>query len=241
MRFWVSGSALAGNVPRNAQRLPSGAKAQLWGRELRRGLSPCLLKNLVHLGETVFLVAVVCVIADARMTQQKAALAPKVAAHKANERTLAGLRPGKDSIEHAVNLNRQFNKDDKPRDGEFVWFDHCRDASLTVDSDAARKIQEIRVAPWGGSTADCAGMPPGPWKTGLGLRLADSTVKVTQLYGAPDSKSPSSKGGQQLELWYYAFDWAGPDVPQVMEVLCTADEGGKPGRVVEITLAAPSL
>jgi hypothetical protein len=42
-------------------------------------------------------------------------------------------------------------------------------------------------------------------------------------------------------LWYYAFDWAGADVPQVMEVLCTREADGKPGRVVEITLAGPSL
>ena len=65
--------------------------------------------------------------------------------------------------------------------------------------------------------------------------------KVAQLYGEPDSKSPSSKDGQQLELWYYAFDWAGADVPQVMEVLCTKDKDGEPGGVIEITLAAPSL
>jgi hypothetical protein len=180
----------------------------------------------------------VCVVMGA---QTPKAAPKKTAAHKANELTLAGVRPGKDSVERAVNLYRQFNKDKTSRSEETVWFDQCRDASLTVDSDAGRRIQEIRVAPWGGSTADCAGVPPGPWKTGLGLRLADSTAKILQLYGEPDSKSPSSKGGQQLELWYYAFDWAGPDVPQVMEVMCTVGQDGKPGRVVEITLAAPSL
>jgi len=42
-------------------------------------------------------------------------------------------------------------------------------------------------------------------------------------------------------LLYYAFDWAGSDVPQVMEVLCTVEHDGKPGRVIEITLAASSL
>jgi hypothetical protein len=36
---------------------------------------------------------------------------------------------------------------------------------------------------------------------------------------------------------FYAFDWAGSDVPQVMEVLCERATG----RVVEITLAFPSL
>jgi len=42
-------------------------------------------------------------------------------------------------------------------------------------------------------------------------------------------------------LWYYGFDWAGPDVPQVTELLRTTEKDGKPGRVVEITLAAASL
>ena len=75
----------------------------------------------------------------------------------------------------------------------------------------------------------------------MGLRLGDSANRVTRLYGKPDSRSPSTKGGQKLELLYYAFDWAGPDVPQVMEVLCTVGKDGEPGRVVEITLAASSL
>jgi hypothetical protein len=61
------------------------------------------------------------------------------------------------------------------------------------------------------------------------------------LYGNADSRSPSTKNGQPLELLYYAFDWAGPDVQQVMEVVSTAPKAGAPGRVVEITLAAGSL
>ena len=47
-------------------------------------------------------------------------------------------------------------------------------------------------------------------------------------------------GGQQLELLYYPFSWAGPDVPHVMRGLSTPEKDGKPGRVVEITLAAPN-
>jgi hypothetical protein len=57
----------------------------------------------------------------------------------------------------------------------------------------------------------------------------------------PDSKSPSTRDGQPLELWYYAFDWAGRDVPQAMEILCTREKEGQPGRVIEITRAASSL
>ena len=61
------------------------------------------------------------------------------------------------------------------------------------------------------------------------------------LYGNPDSRGPSTRAGQPLDLLYYAFDWAGPDVPEVMQVVCTPEKVGQPGQVVEITLAACSL
>jgi hypothetical protein len=79
------------------------------------------------------------------------------------------------------------------------------------------------------------------FSTGMGLRLGDAAARVWQLYGEPDSRSPSTKDQQRLELLYYSFDWAGPDVPQMMEVLCTVEKDGKPGRVIEITLSASSL
>jgi hypothetical protein len=44
-------------------------------------------------------------------------------------------------------------------------------------------------------------------------------------------------GDHELEFLYYAFDWAGADVPQVMEIHCARENG----RVVEMTLAFPSL
>ncbi len=166
--------------------------------------------------------------------------AKEAIAHRANELTLAGLRPGQDSVARAAQLNKQFGKGKELPGDQRVWFDACRDSSLTVDSDKEKRIQVIRVGFYCCSTVDCS-VPPGPWKTGRGLRIGDAAAKVVQLYGEPDSRSPSTKDGQPLELWYYAFDWAGPDVPQVMEVLCTKEKDGEPGRVVEITLAAPSL
>jgi hypothetical protein len=160
---------------------------------------------------------------------------------RTNELTLAGLRPGRDTLERAWQLYPRFGGGKLLPGGEIVWFDACKDLSLNLDSDPQRRIQVIRVGYYCCSTVDCSKAPPSLWKTGLGLRVEDPSARVVQLYGEPDSKSPSSKGGQQLELWYYAFDWAGADVPQVMEVLCTKEKDGEPGRVIEITLAAPSL
>jgi hypothetical protein len=173
-----------------------------------------------------------------------AAQAPKPAHKKssqparANELTLAGLRPGRSSIASArakykapVNVNAG--------ESSYSWIDRCRGELLAIDVDPRLKIQVIRVE--GFPKTECESVASAQWKTGNGLRRGEPTQKVLQLYGPPDSKSPSSKNGQPLELWYYAFDWAGPDVPQVMEVLCTKEQDGKPGQVTEITLAAPSL
>ena len=192
------------------------------------------------LRRVLFIMALLPALAGAQNSPQKT-VAKKASEHRANELTLAGLRPGHDNLARASQLNKPFGTG-KPIPGDqIVWFDPCHDLSLTIDSDKQKLVQVVRAGAWGGSTADCAGVPPSPWKTGLGLRVSDPTAKLRQLYGAPDSKSPSTRDGQPLELWYYAFDWAGADVRQVMEVLCTREADGKPGRVVEITLAAPSL
>jgi hypothetical protein len=124
------------------------------------------------------------------------------------------------------------------KEDQLSWWDECHGLKLVVDLDGKQKIQVLRLTKWAIASDR---FKPAPWKTGHGLRVGDSTEKVAQLYGEPDSRSPSTKDGQPLELWYYAFDWAGPDLPQVMEVLCTREKSGQPGRVVEITLAAPSL
>jgi hypothetical protein len=164
----------------------------------------------------------------------------KIAAHRANEMTLASLRPGKDTAARAIQLLK-VPQSESSHDAVMVWGPACQNQTLSVELDSNKTIQVIRAieTPW--SLGDCASRSPGPWKTGLGLRVGDPAAKVTQLYGNPDSKSPSTRDSQPLELWYYAFDWAGPDVPQVMEILCTREKEGQPGRVVEITLAAPSL
>lgn len=192
------------------------------------------------LRRVLFAVALLPFTVGAQSSPTKPA-AKRASEHRANELTLAGLRPGRDTVPRAAQLNKEFGGGKTMPGDQMVWFDPCRDLSLTIDSDKQRLVQVIRAGAWGGSTADCAGVQPSTWKTGLGLRVGDATAKLQQLYGAPDSKSPSTRNGQPLELWYYAFDWAGENVPQVMEVLCTREADGNPGRVIEITLAAPSL
>jgi hypothetical protein len=176
-------------------------------------------------------------------TPQHKLNAKKSVEHRANELTLAGLRPGRDTLVRATGLNKKVDDSSTNKDSQIIWTDKCRHQRLSLDYDSEKRIQVIRVA-WlpEYEAISCEPSPSVPsWITGMGLRIHDSEQRLLTLYGEPDSKSPSTRDGQPLELWYYAFDWAGPEVPQVMEVLCTREAGGKPGRVVEITLAAPSL
>jgi hypothetical protein len=164
----------------------------------------------------------------------------KAAAHRVNELTLAGLRPGRDTAARAISKYKEHFRG-KLGDSEYSWNDDCRHEVLSAEIGPSGTAQEIRVAESAAGRVACAAPARSPWRTGNNLAVGDSTSRVIRLYGEPDSRSPSTKDGQRLELLYYAFDWAGADVPQVMEVLCTVAKDGKPGRVIEITLAASSL
>jgi hypothetical protein len=163
---------------------------------------------------------------------------------RSNELTLAGLKPGIDTLKQAKSRFKLLTPQADDNTG-YVFHDVCIHADLFVETDAYGRIGTLRIAKSDTTIIfDCdpkavRKMPP--LKTGRGLSIFDPTQKVVLLYGEPTSRSPSTKNGQPLELLYYAFDWAGPDVPQVMEVVCTAPKDGTPGRVVEITLAAGSL
>jgi hypothetical protein len=163
-----------------------------------------------------------------------------------NELTLAGLRPGRDKAAKAIQL---FGKPDvRSEDKQSLsWTFENGDGeySLNLDLDKAAVVQFIRVSrgdgPSGVILPTHTPFSARTWQSGRGLAAGSTCSRVTQVYGQADSRSPSTKDRRKLELLYYAFDWAGADVPQVMEVVCTVGDDGKPGRVVEITLAAPSL
>jgi hypothetical protein len=165
---------------------------------------------------------------------------------KFNELTLAGLRPGRDKAAKAIQL---FGKPDtRSQDKQSLgWsFEGAGGAYyLNLDVDKFDVVQFIRVShsdgPSGVMLPKHNPALTRDWESGRGLAAGAKASRVSQIYGEPDSRSPSTKAGRKLELLYYAFDWAGADVPQVMEVVCTVEEDGKPGRVEEITLAAPSL
>jgi hypothetical protein len=163
-------------------------------------------------------------------------------AHGANETLLAGLRPGRDTFAMAL---KRFKSRGLSKDGEAdlkQWRDSCSGRSIRLELDSKNVIQSMTVTTIAPRSGKCSNrledfLDSANWETGRGLRIGDPMDRVTDLYGEPNSNGPSTKAGHELVLLYYQFDWAGSDVPQVMEVLCDRNTG----RVVEITLAYPSL
>jgi hypothetical protein len=166
----------------------------------------------------------------------------QAAVRHTNETLLAGLRPGRDTFAVAEKRFKGKSLSEEPNAGSREWRDDCSGRSIRLEVDGKSVIQSITITTLGTQEGKCSDrrpdfLDPRNWLTGLGLRMGDSQDRVVALYGEPNSSGPASKNKQELELMYYQFDWAGSDVPQVMEVLCARDTG----RVVEITLAFPSL
>ena len=162
-----------------------------------------------------------------------------------NELTVAGLRPGVSTLADAEKRFGTKNRDTQAETDDIKqWGEACTGRSLRLEVDERGVIQIVTVSSLGARAADCASKAPGNGpltierlKSGQGLALGEAKKRVVALYGEPDSVVPATFEGQEFEMLYYAFDWAGSDVPQVMEVTC---ERGT-GRVRKITLAFPSL
>jgi len=158
-----------------------------------------------------------------------------------NELTLASIQPGRDklaSIEKQLSDHLRTEEGDSA--GSHAWTDPCSGRRLALEVDRAGVIQTITISSATTHENCKSKMDPKKdplWVTGMGLRLGDASEHVVDIYGAPSSGGPSVKQGHELELMFYMFDWAGSDVPQVMEVSCDKETG----RVVEIMLAFPSL
>jgi hypothetical protein len=176
--------------------------------------------------------------ADFRASQNAA----RSTTRRANETLLAGLRPGRDTFAIAEKRLKSKNLSGDQESGYREWRDECSGRAIRVDLDAKSVIQSITITTLEEQSGTCGEkraefLDPKNWATGLGLHIGDSQDRIVGVYGEPNSSGPASKNGKDLAMMYYQFDWAGSDVPQVMEILCARDTG----RVVEITLAFPSL
>ena len=196
----------------------------------------------MKLGSIRFWLCANALIAASAAVGAPALFAGQAAIRHTNETLLAGLRPGRDTFAVAEKRFKVKNLNEEPNSGSKEWRDECSGRSIRLEVDGKSVIQSVTITTLNSQEGKCSDrrpdfLDPRFWLTGLGLRIGDSQDRVVGIYGEPNSSGPASKNGQELALMYYQFDWAGSDVPQVMEVLCARDTG----RVVEITLAFPSL
>ena len=172
------------------------------------------------------------------------AATPQLKLQHRNELFLARLQPGRDTLASAEKLfTGQLQKSPAATAENVKWTDACTGRAVTIDANAGGVIQtvtldfEAKLRPACTPEMYAVSQREPFWQTGHGIKLGDTRARVVETYGEPSSTSPSVKGARELELLYYAFDWAGSTVPQVMEVSCERATG----RVVEILLAFPSL
>ncbi len=138
---------------------------------------------------------VVCgivIVAAVAAAQSSKPVTKKAVVHRANEFLLAGLRPGRDTLARATALYKKADASSPAVDSQFSWTDKCRHERLTLDYDNEKKVQVIRVTwlPEFESTHCEASPALTSWKTGLGLRVHDSTGKLVQLYGRAGFEEP---------------------------------------------------
>lgn len=168
-------------------------------------------------------------------------------AKRKNETTLAGLRRGRDKLRTAVNVHGPYYRQVVPgADDVVAWVDKVKHRLVRVELDKDSVIQSVTVStidplidqPSDPQKEPDSALPSVKLATGHGMRISYNVrSEIEDTYGEPNSISPSTQHGNDVTLLYYSFDWAGPKVPQVMEVSCERTTG----RVVQITLAYPSL
>jgi hypothetical protein len=163
---------------------------------------------------------------------------------RVNELTLAGLRPGGDTIAKAQRQYEQPLRREALGDPNlFPVDDDCNNRMLAVNEAASGTVDSIAVGPTiGALVIECRPEAYFPrakdrWRTRYGWGVGSSCDSIEQMYGKAESRSSSVQGSDKLELHLYKFDWAGTDVPQVMEVSCDASSH----TAAEFTLAAATL
>ena len=185
------------------------------------------------------LVLAIAFTAPVSPAQRNAAVPREDAPKRANETTLAGLRPGRDALAAAFKHYKEKYVLSKTSTTSKEWRDTCTGHSLALAIDPRSIVQQVTVSLLVPHDGNCDNrrfefLNLDDWITGKGLRLGDSRNRVVELYGEPNSSEPVVRGDADFELLEFDFGWAGADVPQAMQVYCERDSG----RVVEIALLA---
>lgn len=161
------------------------------------------------------------------------------------EDTLAGLRPGKDTIERAY---RRFGKERVRTSmsgdpGSVEVRESCNHEELTLTLNSSSVIEKATVgSEIGVANVDCTSQSytrrvRAQFGSGHNLLFRDQCDRIQGIYGSPESKSSFAKGSERLESYVYHFDSTGKSVPLTLEVTCNTAEN----QVDRITLAVSGI
>lgn len=160
-------------------------------------------------------------------------------AHTRGETKLAGLRPGKDTIESA---DRRFEKGNVNKfladDSSSSWRDSCNYQELAVTVTPAGIIQSVAVHPATVSIdADCgldqySRKARARFGSGRGLAFRDRCERIKEVYGEPRSLSSEESRNEKFEFYLYTSDQT-TAIRLTWQVTCNASVN----QVTEMKLA----
>lgn len=142
---------------------------------------------------------------------------------RAIEHKLAGLQPGRDTMDKAYHrFRKDLISEAVSSSSSAVWVEPCNGQMLTVGFAATGIIREVRterVATVGDCTPGSYSRSARAWfgGTGRGLVLGDSCNRIQLIYGEPQNQSRSIHGDKEFA---YRFDVAVKRSPLAFEVSC---------------------
>jgi len=159
------------------------------------------------------------------------------------EDKIAGLRPGRDTIEKAYDrFGRNRVIEDLSPAGSASWLDPCNHQELTVAFEPNRVIRQVRIQPEPSeSIVDCSAksysrsVRTRMGGTGHGLVFRDRCERIRQVYGMPGSEATRADGSKELHQFVYRFDQGPQGRSLILEIAC--DSSLDQAESIRLTLA----
>jgi hypothetical protein len=193
----------------------------------------------------------ICLLAAPSIAQENDSIGPgsldihrdaKANAKQAIEYKIAGLRPGRDSIDKAYG---RFHKDrifkDLSTPSSAVWTDACNREMLTVAFDSRGTIREVRTERQYLGEGDCElsaytrSARARLGGTGHELVLRDSCKRIQQIYGLPQSQHLLARDRKEF---VYRFDRIVKGNTLTLELIC--DSTRDQVETMKLTASSPS-
>lgn len=159
---------------------------------------------------------------------------PDHPAGNVNELTLAGLRPGRSTLQDAIRHYGPHWFHPTPQETDlYLWSDPAHHLLLSAEVNQQGQIRVVSVTRTERTAPVRSVLPLRAATTGRGVRLGTTEQHLRAVYGKPFFEGPSSLNGHDVHLIVYNFSWAGTDKPQILE-----SSFDRSGHLVKMSLSA---